>query len=384
MREAGFDLENPDNNTSFGSESESGDGQESTERKEGNTPDVPKSRFFKIDEPDDEEDPPQDEEDGEDPDGKDGADDLTPDEKKQMESLSPENQVNFRNMRAELKAARDELSRFKKSGAPASEESEQLKKQVQELSDRLRVVDLQNHPDYQEQFVKPANAIRSEIQEILKAQDIDGLDIDEIIGKEGIEFAKALSSASDEMSGYFQRKFESAMESLQGIEAKRKSALDKSGQLMEGLIQKSEQERQQIFNKVYEGMKEQAGQFLQGVEIPEGASDEERKEIEAYNDELKTIQSDALKMATAPASAEDVASSAIKARLFDLQARHVIPRIEKEFRDLVTLNRQLSQKLKSMQGIKRTPGSGSGQKGKGGEVDETSDEYLRNLFAQGD
>ena len=373
MKDAGFDLDNPENNQLFGGDNDSQQGEDSGGKDAaGDEFKLPKSRFFNVE--DDEED------DGDESgnDGDDGADDLNAEDKKLLEGVSEENRVNIRNIRTELKQAKAELEKLRSQPA-GGEEVNNLRQQVKDLSDRLRVVDLQNHPDYQEQFVKPSEAIRSEIAEILQAQEIEGVNVNDIISKNGIEFAKALSAASEDMTGYFQRRFEAAVEKLHGIEQQRKSALETSGKVLEGLNQKSAQERQQIFDSTYSKVIGPAEGLLQPKEVDPSAPEDERAAIEAYNADLAALKENAMKLATQPASAEHVATSAVKAQLFDLMGKHVMPQVQKEFTELVKLNRQLVSRLKSAQGLKRAPAPGSTRRDKGG-VDETSDEFLKNLF----
>lgn len=376
FKEAGFEMpgeEKPNEEEEPPPSDKSGE-----EETEDDVPDIPKSRFFKADE---EEDPNEEEEPPDDPNKGEEEEETDP----PPENLSEDQKKNWRTLRDQNKKLSRELADLRKNRGQQSdpEEVRQLKEQNQQLSDRLRIVDLQSHPEFQKEFEQPRQDLRQQIGEILKEQGVEA-NIDDIVNKEGIEFAKALSEVSEEMPGYFQRRFEASMEKLQDLEGRRKSALEKSGEVMQGLAQKSQQEQQQILDKAWQQVSGDNGAILQKMEITDDMTDEERQAAESFNEDLGKIRDESARLAMEPAGAEEVATSAMKARMFDFQSKHVMPQLEREYKQAVKTIRQLSSALKKARGHSRSPGRSGG--GKGGQTDEKyiqSDDFIRDALESG-
>ena len=225
---------------------------------------------------------------------------------------------------AELTTTREELARVK-AGASTVLTPEVQKKldEYEAMSKRLMVLDLQNHPQFQQQFVAPRSAAEQEAAAILAAHGVQ-VDIEGLLSKNPVDFRKALSDVAAKLpTALDQADFATAMRTAHTLKQRGDQAIQNAGQLNQDLRQQTVQGHKQAFEDVYG--KTVGALKLSELRAPTGATPEQLSEIEAYNNGIRGLRTEAEKIALGTSDPRSIASASLKAAAYDFHQTRVMP-----------------------------------------------------------
>lgn len=281
-------------------------------------------------------------------------------------------------LRAEKAAIAAELETARKAGA-ASPEMEKLRAEHKALSDRLAIVDIQNHPDYVRQFVEPKNKILAGVSSVLADNKVEGVDVASLLGKPRPEFARAVSEIAAKLPAFEQSAFLADMRQLHTLDAEAKSQLSKSGELAAALQRKSEETHRAAFAETWKTL-DFTPDNLPALEIPAEATAEERAAMEAYNAGIANMRTSAEQIAFGKMDEKGVAATATKAAAFDFIRTHAIPRMEAEHNKAVDLIQTLTAELQALKASRRGGGGSGIDTGAGADADESHEVAASKTF----
>lgn len=230
-----------------------------------------------------------------------------------------------------------------------AEEIESLKAREKASSDRLLVMDLENHPSFKAQFVVPKEAEIAAAQELLTANKIT-VDVRTLLGKPRAELGKAVVDAIKDLPEFDRVEVAEHIRKAYSIEQNAKAALTQSKDLGAALQAKSVDRQRVAFANRWAPVSAAIGEFVQPIESPAEATPEQRAADEAYNADLASLRTKAEAIALSPTSDEAIAENSIKAAAYDLHIRRVLPRVVSEYEGVVNINRKLVAELNALRG----------------------------------
>lgn len=264
---------------------------------------------------------------------------------------------------AELKAQIETLRKATPADASALD---QLKSEKKALEDRLAVLDLQSHPDFLRQYSEPKKKALAEADMLLKDNGVgEAPDFVALMSKPRAEFAKTVSELASKMNTMDAASFTSAMRDAYRIQGEERNALSKSSELHQQLQSKAAAAQKQAFEDTF-GKLGPSDHLLTPLPIPEGASEEDKTAAASYNEAIKGIRSNAEKFAFGRLDEKGVAAIASKAAMLDFIVQHAAPRMDREHRALIEVNKQLVEEINALRGAKKTGGFSESNQSKNG------------------
>lgn len=275
-----------------------------------------------------------------------------------------------------------ELDTLKKATPADVADITRLKADLQAAHDRLAVLDVTSHPDFQKQFSVPKKRALEDAQSLLTDNTVEGApDVVGLLAKPRAEFSKVISELAAKMPVYDQAAFTTSMREAYRLHSEEKGALSRSGELAQQLQAKTAQQQRQAFEATW---KEFDGK-VKPLPMPENATNEQRAEVQAYNEALAGIKATAEKNAFGRLDERGVADLAAKAAALDFVATRAMPRLEREFNNARTLIKELTDELAAIKG-KKNPGTFAGPAGEPAAVDTskmTIPELSKHMFGRG-
>src|SRR4029077_18319455 len=107
------------------------------------------------------------------------------------------------------------------------EEIEGLKAREKAASDRLLVMDLENHPNFKAQYIEPKNAEVARANELLAAHGVKG-DITTLLSKPRSELGKAVAEMVKDLPDFDRVEVAESVRKAYGLEQQSKLALTQS------------------------------------------------------------------------------------------------------------------------------------------------------------
>lgn len=242
------------------------------------------------------------------------------------------------------------------AGTLTSDDLKKLQDEHKALSDRLYLVDLENHPQFQSQYITPKQQALASAKELLDAHGVKAGDLASLLSKPRGELSKAIAEMTKEIPDFDRLEVAGALRKAYDFDQQGKAALSQSRQVLDGFKQKTVEQQRAAFNKTWAPAAAMLGENLVRLEAPDTATAQEKMEIEAYNNGMKQIQSTAEKIAFETHSEEAIAQAAIKAAAYDFHIQHAQPRILKEYEAMVKDNAALRDELKALRS--RNPNHG--------------------------
>lgn len=244
-----------------------------------------------------------------------------------------------------------QLAEFKK--APSGDPD--LQSKYESVSEKLRVADLKNHPDFIEKFETPKQQLTDSLNEILKENEL-GVSVASILNKKGKALADAVEDVVDGLPRLHQNKFINGIEQLQELAGMRQEALDNAKASSDVLTQMSTESMNNAFNKAWEGLSTTDKTFVKPLQVAEGADVEQINAIDAFNSELGQVQDNARNILSNPLSNDEMSNVAIKAAQFDFFMKQGFPRMEVEYKQAVGLIQELTSEIEALKGYKPSAG----------------------------
>ena len=221
--------------------------------------------------------------------------------------------------------------------------------------DRLAVLDIQSHPDFINQYKEPKLKALNEAKEILSYNGNDSADLAQLMAKPLKDFNKTVAEMTREMNGMDATTVQASLRQAYKLAQEEKNALGNASGLREQLESKSALESKKAFEETW-GNFGGAENFLSTVEIPEDAAPEEKSELSAYNQAIQQVRQNAEKYAFGRIDSRTAAQVASKAAILDTMVNVVVPRMNKEYSQILSERNALAAELKAIRGAKN-PGN---------------------------
>lgn len=277
-------------------------------------------------------------------------------------ALKTEATAKLRAAEQELANAKSQIETFRKATPAEAAEVERLKKEHQAALDRLAVLDVQNHPDFTRQYSEPKKKALAEATEVLGYNGKESVDLAVLMSKSPKDFAAAVSEITKDMNQMDATTVQTSLRSAYRIGSEERVALSKSGELQQQIAQREAQRAKAAFEETWKGLDLKDGLFP-AVEIPDGADENEKTEIQRMNQAFANVRTQAENYAFGKLDERGVAQIAQKAALLDVHMNTVIPRMNTEYQK-VRAERDLA--IKELKAIRagKNPGSFTGDSGK--------------------
>jgi hypothetical protein len=261
----------------------------------------------------------------------------------------------------DLDKAKKELATYHQV-APDTAEIEKLRAEHKAFSERVALLDYQNHPEFQKQFVEPKQKLNAEIKTILSDNAIDGFDLQRVMSLPRAEQAKELSAVMEKMNDFDKGEFRMQLREYQKLSAAEQAALGTHKEALATLAQRNQAKQRTAFEGKWKTTS--LATFAQKLAPPEGSTPEEAARITALNAGIDNIRNTAEKYAFALGDEHQAADVAIKAANYDFVVHHAFPSMQADYRKLQEQHRALTDKLQELAAHK--PGTdfagGSGPK----------------------
>lgn len=306
-----------------------------------------------------------------------------PFEKFSLPDTAPEEQ---RSQFTELKRiSRDQHKRIKeyetKLNAPAvpTAEVEKLRSEHKAALDRLAIVDLKAHPDFRRQFEEPKMKAVAEVAEVLgfnnKTTDIEGL-----LSKDRKTFNAAVADLTKDLNSMDATSVQTALRQAYQLSQDEKTHLSKAGELHQQMRQQEEARARQAFAEVSDNLGP-VGEFLATLDTPDGATAEEKAEIESYNTAVTGLRSQVEKTAFGRQDEKGMAQLAWKGGILDLMLSHAFPRMDRMYQAAIAERNAFAEELA---GVKAAKGVGtiSGDPTKGGDGKKSTDQLVASAYGK--
>lgn len=277
------------------------------------------------------------------------------------------------------------------SGDPVANEATkarmaQLETQIKDYDAKLKVYDLQSHPDFVKQYVEPERNAAAQLSNLFKMEGVEGVDVAKLLALDGKKFAQAVSEALEDLTPFSRTTATQLFHQAKQLQQARSEALTKTDELREQFRQQQLVRARAAFDDVGKGYAE----TLLPMAVAENASPEEKAAADAYNAALAQVNTISEKLAFSATDERTVADMAHKAARFDFIVNHAMPRFEqaataeltKAFTRIAELEAQVKHFTASQP---RYQGGGDGGSGDGDgnapRPGESTEAYARRLAA---
>ncbi len=259
-----------------------------------------------------------------------------------------------------LADANAQLETFRRASPAEQADVAKLKADLQAAHDRLAVLDLSAHPDFRSQFVEPKKNALAKAHSLLTDNAVEGApDIGALLDKPRAEFSKALTEAAAKLPLFDQADFMANAREAYRLNGEEKNALANASSMREQLVAKTAQQEKQSFEEVWKPF----DQLVKPREVPDGADDAVKSEVQQYNEARAALRAEAERNIFGKQTPKDIATIGAKAATTDFLVRQVIPSMQREYSKLLEHDKQVTAELAAIHAAK-SPGTFSGDAGK--------------------
>ena len=244
-----------------------------------------------------------------------------------------------------IKQLEQELAQYHEA-VPDLKEVSRLKNEHKEFSDKVAILDYQNHPDYRQRFTEPKKKLVAEMQTILSDNSIQGVDLAAITSKPRAEMAKTISEITDQLNSFDAGEFRLQLRDYQKLSEAERNDLANHGDGLKRLSEQNQAKQRSAFEGQWK--KTSFAAFAKKIEPASDASPDEVAQIKQFNEGLDQMRGSAEKYAFSIANEESAADVAIKAANYDFVVRHAFPRMKADYSRAVALNRELTKRLEEL------------------------------------
>lgn len=237
-----------------------------------------------------------------------------------------------------------------KSGTATPDDAEiaRLREEHRQMSDKLAIFDLREHPDFRRTVLEPKEAALAEASAILKASGVD-VDPAALLHKSSkVEFLKSMGEAIKTLSVPEQYEATQLLRTAYDFQQKEAVMSAKARETYGALRQQGTDRQKRIFEQTWMRASAPITEHLVELEVPDNATPEQRKDVEDFNKSVQGLRNSAEQIAFGTSDPEGVANAAIKAAAYDLHVQKVLPRVLSEYEGLLKLNAQMAEQLKAI------------------------------------
>lgn len=277
-------------------------------------------------------------------------------------------------IKAEKLKLEAELSEARKLiGNP--DELARLKEEHNYALERLKVLNVKEHPEFKAKFTVPKTQITEKASRLLAEYEVGNVDVTAIATKPRKQFAEEVTKIAGELPEFERHVFIDDMRKLRDISEQESAELAKAGELAAQYQQKMANHQRGVFERIWN---EGQGAALKPKEVPPTATPEERAEIEDYNNSIAAIRTEAEKFLFSPYNEEAAAGMALKAATLGFLVKKGIPKLNSYIQSQAAQIEALQAEVASL----RAHGPGTFDGGRGGPVTPTapSDNEINAAF----
>ena len=236
----------------------------------------------------------------------------------------------YRKQSDEMKAALEEL---KKNSAPATE-LETLKTSLKNkeveltaVSDKLKVFDLQNHPEFQNKYTAPMKQAVDTLQSIFTEAGVEDVSAETFLHTPKKEAKEIIKKVMDSLDPISQNIVTQVYTEYKRLVFESSKELTTAKATLENYKATSQQQQQQVFAEVLS--KTPVG--IKAIELNEEMSPEQKADATAFNTALGEIVKKAEHIALRTTSMQEAAQASLQAAQFQFISKELLPRMQKAF-----------------------------------------------------
>lgn len=230
-----------------------------------------------------------------------------------------------------LKQAEQELTRYREV-VPDTAEVQRLREEHKAFSEKVALLDYQNHPEFRKQFTEPKEKLNGEIKTILADNGIEGFDLKAVLALPRAEMAKRISEVTDKLNSYDAGEFRLQLREYGKLSSAEQAALGTHKEALANLGQINQAKQRTAFEGKWKSTS--FATFAQKLEPPEGATPDEVAQIRSLNQGIDTMRENAEKYAFSLGDESQAAEVAIKASNYDFVVNHAFPRMQSDYKKL--------------------------------------------------
>ena len=273
---------------------------------------------------------------------------------KQVKTITKELRGTLVQRDAKIAELQAENERIRSGAAPVeTPELVKLRAEHKAMSDRLVVLDLENHPNYQREFVAPRTAAEQEARNILEAAGVKDVDIAGLLGKDPVEFRRGLSAIAAKLPVPLdQHDFAAQMRTAYDLKQRAGQASAKAGELNQALKAQTQAGYKTAFESTF-------AETLGSAKIPElsapaDATPEQRAQVESFNSDFRAVRANAERIALGNTDPKSISKHSIQAAMYEFQVKQVLPMLSKSNAEKTARIAELEGQLKAINA--RNPG----------------------------
>src|SRR6478736_1650856 len=201
--------------------------------------------------------------------------------------------------------------------APASSpdiaELDRLRGEHKAAMDRLLILDLQNHPDFNKQYAAPKKAALDTAKEVIGYNGKEVPELGQLLAKPLKDFNAAVSELTDKMNPADASTVMQSLRQARDIHSQEQVALTKAGEVNQQLAAKTQANQRQAFESVVS----EALPNFKKMEVADTMSAEDKAAAQSYNQSIETMRQKAEGMAFGRVDEKGVANMALKSVALD-------------------------------------------------------------------
>jgi hypothetical protein len=190
-------------------------------------------------------------------------------------------------------------------------------------SERLRILDVKSHPDFQKQFVVPRDTAISTLKKIVTDEEVLDVNIDQLLSLRGKKLNEAVSSVLEKLTPFSQGAFSAEVRKVLGLEEAAAQTLAQSEEFLKQHQTQSLSRNRAAFDRV---SKEFNGFFVPQVVDPK-ATPEQKVEAEKYNAAIADTAKLAEQLAFGTVDDTTAARMAHESANFRFLTVHALPKL---------------------------------------------------------
>lgn len=255
------------------------------------------------------------------------------------------------------------------------------------LSERLKVHDLASHPEFQRQYIQPQQQALSELDNLIKLEGVENVDIQKLLTLDGKKFTEAASDLLQQLTPFSQTAAGDLLRKAKSLQLQQKEALSKADELRTTYQQNFAARARATFDEVAKNYQD----TLMEITPAENATPEEKAEVEAYNAALRAVPAASEKLAFGQIDERSASDMAHRAARFDFLVNHAVPyfvktaqtQLSKAHARIAELEAQVAGMTAAQPKVGGdTNGEGGGGGGGGGEEGPRSGESTKDFAAR--
>lgn len=250
-------------------------------------------------------------------------------------------------------AAEQQLEALKKTPVAEAAELERVKTEYQQAKDRLAILDVQSHPDFISNYVKPRDEALAAAKEIIGYTGAEAGDLNKLLTLPQKDFNAEVAKITEKMNSMDATAVQTSLRQAHQLKNREAMAMQDSQKLRQALEEKAVLKQREAFEEVYKEVGYDSGYLI--PQIPEGTPPEDVAELTGIAEAMKAAKTNAEKYAFGKLTAKEAAQLAAKAAHLEVHVQKVIPYMYKDRTRLVEQNKALLAELTQLKAAKATP-----------------------------